>query len=150
SGTLAVESFLLRVGDTQVDETGEIHHLLAEALPSELEARLATAPDLLVRGSLDEARRRDHMAQHTAQHALSRALSDEGRAETVSARLGATSCTIDVSRPGLADADLHRAEDVVNAIVQSDVAVEAKMPTPEELSRLDLRKQPNVAKSSAG
>ena len=36
------------------------------------------------------------MVQHTAQHALSRALADAARADTVSARLGATSCTIDV------------------------------------------------------
>jgi alanyl-tRNA synthetase len=35
-------------------------------------------------GTLDVARRRDHMAQHTAQHALSRALVDVARAETVS------------------------------------------------------------------
>jgi alanyl-tRNA synthetase len=150
SGTLAVESFLLRVADTQIDEAGEIHHLLAEPLPADLETRLASSPDLLVRGSLDEARRRDHMAQHTAQHALSRALSDEARAETVSARLGATTCTIDVSRPGLADSDLHRAEDLVNAIVVSDVVVLASFPTPEELARMDLRKQPNVAKAAAG
>ena len=150
SGTLAVESFLLRVADTQIDDAGEIHHVLAEPLPAELGARLATAPDLLVRGSLDETRRRDHMAQHTAQHALSRALADEARAETISARLGATTCTIDVSRPGLADADLHRVEDLVNALVQSDVPVESKMPSAEELARLDLRKQPNAAKTGAG
>jgi alanyl-tRNA synthetase len=68
----------------------------------------------------------------------------------VSARLGATSCTIDVSRPGLADADLHRAEDLVNAIVMSDVAVHTSFPSAEELAKLDLRKQPNAEKSAAG
>jgi alanyl-tRNA synthetase len=150
TGTLAVESFLLRVADTRIDDAGEIHHVLAEPLPAEISARLAAGADILVRGSLDEARRRDHMAQHTAQHALSRALSDAARAETVSARLGATTCTIDVSRPGLADADLHRAEDLVNALVQSDVAVQALFPTAEELAKLELRKQPNEKKAQAG
>ena len=44
------------------------------------------------------ARRRDHMAQHTAQHMHSRALAEVARAETVSARLGATSCGVASTR----------------------------------------------------
>lgn len=147
SGTLAIESQLIRVQDTQIDPNGIIHHLLAEPLAAGLENRLGMA---VVRGSIDEARRRDHMAQHTAQHALSRALLDEAHAETVSARLGASTCTIDVNRSGLDERDLLRAEDLVNAVIQSDVAVEAKMPTPDELAKMDLRKTPNAEKSAAG
>ena len=151
AGRLAVGTHEVRIADTQV-ERGVIYHVVEGALDAGLADALASsaAHELAVRGSVDEARRRDHMVHHTAQHALSRALADAARASTVSARLGATSCTIDVARPGIADADLHRAEDLVNAVVMSDVAVIASFPSPEELAKLDLRKQPNAEKSAAG
>lgn len=151
AGTLALGSHLVRIADTQVED-GVIHHVLEGDLSPELAELLrgAGAVDLGIRGTVEESRRRDHMVQHTAQHALSRALADAARADTVSARLGATSCTIDVGRPGLSDADLHAAEDLVNAVVMSDVAVLTSFPTPEELATLTLRKQPNAEKSAAG
>jgi alanyl-tRNA synthetase len=150
-GTLALGTHVLRVADTQVED-GTIHHVLDGELPPDLAEALRSdaSSDLAVRGSVDEARRRDHMVQHTAQHALSRALANAARAGTVSARLGATSCTIDLDRPGLSDADLHRAEDLVNAVVMSDVPVLTSFPSPDELAKLDLRKQPNAEKSAAG
>jgi alanyl-tRNA synthetase len=128
--------------DTQIDEVGEIHHILAEALPTD--AHSAFGGHVLVRGSIDASRRRDHMRQHTAQHALSRALADIARAETVSARLGETSCTIDVSRGEIPDAELHCAEDLVNALVASDVPVRPLYPGRRELETMPLRKQPKV------
>jgi len=142
SGVLTIGSSTLKIADTSIDDAGTIHHVLAEAPPPSLAASLGK--DVAVRGSVDAERRRDHMAQHTAQHALSRALADVARAETVSARLGATSCTIDVARPGIADAELHRAEDLVNALIGSDVEVRALYPRPDELAKLPLRKQPKV------
>lgn len=144
TGTLAVGAALVRVVDTQVDADGTIHHLL-EGEPGEGLTRALEATDVVVRGRVDEARRRDHMAQHTAQHALSRALADEARAETVSARLGASSCTIDVAKAALTDLEVHRVEDVVNALVTSDVVVEALYPTPDELAAMPLRKRPTVS-----
>ena len=151
AGTLAVGKHQIRIADTQV-ESGVIHHVLEGELEAELAEVLrgSAAHELTVHGTVDEARRRDNMVQHTAQHALSRALANAARADTVSARLGATTCTIDVSRPGIADADLHRAEDLVNAIVMGDVAVVTSFPSAEELAKLDLRKQPNAEKSAAG
>jgi alanyl-tRNA synthetase len=152
-GTLTVGADVVRIADTQVED-GTIHHVLECELPPALAELLArgrsAAADLTVKGAVDEARRRDHMVQHTAQHALSRALADAVRADTVSARLGLASCTIDVGRPGLSDTDLHRAEDLVNAVVMSDVPVMTSFPSAEELSKLDLRKQPNVEKSARG
>ncbi|CAN5914693.1 DHHA1 domain-containing protein [soil metagenome] len=150
-GTLAIGDHRVPIADTQVDG-GVIHHVLGAPLPAELAELLAGAAtsSLEVRGAVDEARRRDHMVQHTAQHALSRALADAARADTVSARLGLGSCTIDVSKPGIADADLHRAEDLANAVVMGDVAVLTTFPTPEELATLALRKAPNAEKSAAG
>jgi alanyl-tRNA synthetase len=151
AGTLTLGHQLIRIADTQIED-GAIHHVVEGDLSSELVETLrgASAADVPVRGAIDEVRRRDHMVQHTAQHALSRALTDAARADTVSARLGATSCTIDVSRPGLADADLHRAEDLVNGVVMNDVAVLTSFPSPDELAKLDLRKQPNAEKSATG
>jgi alanyl-tRNA synthetase len=132
----------LEVVDTQIDQRGTIHHVLASAPPAE--TRAALDGDLFVRGSIDASRRRDHMSQHTAQHALSRALEDVARAETISARLGASACTIDVSRPSIPDAELHCAEDLVNALVASDVPIRTLYPEPDRLGQLPLRKQPKV------
>ncbi|MBX3185463.1 MAG: alanyl-tRNA editing protein [Labilithrix sp.] len=152
AGTLAIGEVELSVVDTQIDGDGAIHHVLGAPLQGELAARFreGAAAALPVRGSLDRARRRDHMAQHTAQHALSRALADRAKADTVSARLGASLCTIDVNRPGIANQDLHQAEDLVNAIVMDDVAVTTSFPSAEELATLSLRKQPNAEKSAKG
>ncbi len=143
-GQLADRGVLLREGaaevpiaDVQIDDQGVIHHLLGEgAAPVEGE----------VQGKIDLDRRRDHMAQHTAQHMLSRALLDLARAPTVSARLGAGSCTIDVEVPNVNEADLARTEDLVNAVVRDDVVVRQLFPTDEELGKLDLRRAPKVSK----
>ena len=65
-----------------------------------------------------------------------------------SARLGATSCTIDVQRPGIPDAELHRAEDLVNDLIAANVEVRALYPSAEELPTLKLRKQPKVTEGT--
>jgi alanyl-tRNA synthetase len=122
--------------DTQIDDAGIIHHIVERAI---------TNDDEPVTGTIDVARRRDHMAQHTAQHMLSRALLDEAKAATVSARLGASSCTIDVDRDAISDTYLHRAEDLVNDVIRSDVAVRSLFPTAEELAAMDLRRAPKVS-----
>jgi alanyl-tRNA synthetase len=132
TGTLTIDGKELAVIDTQIDNAGVIHHLV--------EAPIAGAAS----GAIDVVRRRDHMAQHTAQHALSRALADIAKADTVSARLGTTTCTIDVQRPGIPDGELHRAEDLVNDLIAADVEVRALYPTADELPSLKLRKQPKV------
>ncbi len=98
-----------------------------------------------VRGEIDATHRRDSMADHTAQHMLSRALLDVARAETVSARLGASTSTIDVNVSMISDADLARAEDLVNAVVRDDARVLASFPTPAELAKMPLRRPPKVA-----
>lgn len=136
-GELRVGEATVKVTDTQIDDAGTIHHIVEREVPA--------GEDVAVAGSIDVARRRDHMAQHTAQHMLSRALLDEAKAATVSARLGATSCTIDVDRDAIADVYLHRAEDLVNDVIRSDVNVRALFPTAEELAKMDLRRAPKVS-----
>lgn len=137
TGTLIFQGRSLRVQDTQIE--GEtIVHLL--------EAPLAEPISGSVQGTIDVARRRDHMAHHTAQHMLSRALLDEAHARTVSARLGSSTCTIDVERSAIPESELLRAEDLVNDVIQSDVVVRAFFPTEQELETLDLRRAPKVDK----
>ncbi len=138
TGELVVAGRTLRVEDVQVDDAGEVHHLVDASLDDlELDASPA-------RGAIDATRRKDHMAQHTGQHALSRALVDVARADTVSSRLGASSCTIDVEG-ALSERDVARAEDLVNSVVTGDVPVRQLFPTAEELARMPLRRPPKVA-----
>ncbi|HBQ10703.1 MAG TPA: alanyl-tRNA editing protein [Myxococcales bacterium] len=120
------------VDDVQVDGEGRVHHLVKE--PLEVGAT--------VRGRVDGARRRENMALHTGQHALSRALLDELGAVTVSSRLGATACTIDVDLRDLSLAQLKPVEDRVNALIDEDRPVRQLFPDDAELERLSLRKPP--------
>ncbi|MEI8258366.1 MAG: alanyl-tRNA editing protein [Deltaproteobacteria bacterium] len=128
----------LRLLDVQVDDDGVVHHVADGALP---------AVGTEVHSDVDVPRRRLHRALHTGQHMLSRALIDEARAETVSSRLGETSCTIDVDRDSLDEAAVARAEDLVNAIIDADVAVRAFFPTADELRALPLRRAPKVTEN---
>jgi alanyl-tRNA synthetase len=137
TGVLSIGGRELRVKDTQIED-GTIMHVLDHPLEQPITGA--------AKGRIDVERRRDHMAHHTAQHMLSRALLDEARAKTVSARLGATECTIDVERATVPEADLARAEDVVNDAIRRDVVVRAFFPTDEELETLDLRRAPKVDK----
>ncbi len=139
TGELTIAGKSLHVGDVQIDDAGVIHHLVT-AMP---EGEISGA----VHGRIDAARRRDHMAQHTAQHMLSRALVDVARAETVSARLGAASCTIDLNLSEVSDAALGNIEDLVNAVVRDDVGVRALYPSAEELLAMKLRRTPKVTEN---
>jgi alanyl-tRNA synthetase len=142
-GTLRIAGRTLAIDDVQVDDDGVIHHLGPEV--GSLGA--AAGGDRLggARGEIDAARRRDFMAQHTAQHALSRGLLDAAGAATVSSRLGATLCTIDVDRADVHERDIARAEELVNAVVLDDVPVRTLFPTAEELATMDLRRAPKVS-----
>ena len=137
-GTLAADGHVFAVDDVQIDDAGDIHHLVVGAGPA------AILGNFVVTGTIDRERRRDHMAQHTAQHALSRALEDVARANTVSARLGARACTLDLDVDAVSDADLARAEDAVNAMILDDVEVRALFPSEAELRAMDLRRAPKV------
>lgn len=137
-GMLAFGGIQASVLDVQVDDSGVVHHRLV------LEAAALPTPGTTVEGRVDMARRRVHMALHTGQHMLSRALLDEAEAPTVSARLGETSCTIDLDVPALDERAASRAEDIVNAVIDDDRAIRAFFPTEEELAGLKLRRAPKV------
>jgi alanyl-tRNA synthetase len=127
----------LVVRDVQIDDDGVVHHLV-EAIPEGLVGKSVML-------SVDGARRRDHMSQHTGQHVLSRALLEVAKAETVSARLGAETSTIDVSVAALDERAIARAEDIVNELVLGDQIVRSHFPTPEELAAMPLRRAPKVS-----
>jgi alanyl-tRNA synthetase len=127
----------LALRDVQIDDDGQVHHLLEGDLP-------LPAIGAEIEGRIDAARRRLHMALHTGQHLLSRALADVAHAGTVSSRLGETTCTIDVDRELLDEPLVAKAEDLVNAIIDDDVVVRAYFPSAEELATLPLRRAPKV------
>jgi alanyl-tRNA synthetase len=126
----------LAVVDTQALDDGTIVHVLAEPAPVTVGAS--------IRGELDWARRRQHMAQHTAQHLLSGTLLDRARAATASARLGESALTIDVARDRIPEAELAAAEELANDLVDDDLAIRAWFPEPGELAALPLRRDPKV------
>ncbi len=121
--------------DTQETDDGTIVHVIAGEPP---------AVGTRVTGELDWLRRRQHMAQHTAQHLLSGALLDRAQAPTVSARLGESALTIDVARDRIPEGELAGAEDLANDVVDDDLAIRAWFPSPDELARMKLRRDPKV------
>jgi len=125
----------LSVLDVQADAEGRVHHALDGLLPKVGE---------VVAGSVDGARRRAFMALHTGQHIFSRALVDAAKAETVSSRLGETSCTVDVDRTALSDAALARALELTHAVIDDDLPVRAWFPDAAELASLPLRRKAKV------
>ncbi|HWX54297.1 MAG TPA: alanyl-tRNA editing protein, partial [Verrucomicrobiae bacterium] len=72
--------------DVADEEGGRIFHFTAQPV----------AAGTAVHGSIDAARRRDHMQQHTGQHVLSAAFVRLFDIPTVSFHMGAESCTIDL------------------------------------------------------
>ena len=135
-GTIDAGQLAMRVVDVQVDEQGVVHHIVEDGL--------LPAPGETVRGQVERARRRAHMALHTGQHMLSRALLDEARAQTVSARLGESACTIDVDVAHVDERAVARAEQIVNDAIDADLRIRAYFPAPDELASLDLRRAPKV------
>lgn len=104
----------------------------------------AEAPGETAECEIDWPRRFDHMQTHTGQHVLSQAFVRTARAETISFHLGADGVSIDLAVPKLAPADLDRAEDLANEIVQRNVEVRAWFPAEDELSTLPLRRDPKI------
>lgn len=127
----------LAVSDVQVDDDGLVHHVVEGPLP---------AVGASVQGTIDWARRRVFMALHTGQHMLSRALVDVAGLETVSSRLGETTCTIDVDGSG-SEAKVAEAESLTNGIIDDDVPVRAWFPAAEELATLPLRRKSKVSEN---
>ncbi len=95
-------------------------------------------------GTVDWARRFDHMQQHTGQHILSAAFWELFHAETVGFHMGETETTIDLDKKSLSASQVAEAERLANQIVMEDRTVSARFLKPGEEALLALRKEPKV------
>ena len=95
-----------------------------------------------VHGTIDWARRFDHMQQHTGQHVLSAAFDRLLHVRTVSFHLGAASATIDLARE-VSAAEIARAEAEANRIVWEDRVVTIRFAEAADAAALALRKETN-------
>lgn len=127
-GTLGPASVVEVVDD---EETGDVLHVLDRPL-----ARGAG-----VAGTIDPARRLDHMQQHTGQHILSAAFEKLHQARTISFHLGAEASTIDLEREVEASG-VAQAERLANDVVWDDRPVGIRYVTEDEAALLPLRKEP--------
>jgi alanyl-tRNA synthetase len=112
-------------------EDGSIIHVVDRALE-------VGAP---VSGTIDWARRFDHMQQHTGQHVLSAAFDRLLKARTESFHLGAVTSTIDLGVE-VSPAEIAAAEQEANRVVWDDRPVAIRFATAEEAAALPLRKDP--------
>jgi alanyl-tRNA synthetase len=94
---------------------------------------------------IDWARRFDHMQQHSGQHILSAAFEQLLDADTIGFHLGAESSTIDLNIDGLTADELTQVEELANGAIFADRPIEATILSPDEASKLEMRKPPAVS-----
>src|SRR5882724_933760 len=131
-GTLAADGKQIAITEVADDEDGRILHFASEPL----------AIGTQVHGSVDAARRRDHVQQHTGQHVLSAAFIRLFNMPTVSFHMGEESCTIDLETSGLSPTQAQKAELMANEVIAEDRPVSIRFVPLEEARQLGLRKLP--------
>lgn len=94
----------------------------------------------VVSGTIDWARRFDHMQQHTGQHVLSAAFDRLFGVRTESFHMGAAASSIDLARE-VSATELAQAEDEANRIVWEDRLVHIRFASAEEAAAMPLRKE---------
>ena len=101
----------------------------------------APVPAGPVHGTIDWARRLDHMQQHTGQHLLSAAFIELFQFPTISFHLGKEASTIDLDAPAVVPRHLEEAERRVNEVIFEDRIVAVRFGTAEELAEAGIRKK---------
>ena len=91
-----------------------------------------------VTGSIDWARRFDHMQQHSGEHILSCILCHNYHCDNVGFHLGADTVTIDYNTD-ISWEEALAAEYQANQVIWADAPVEITYPSPAELEQLDYR-----------
>jgi alanyl-tRNA synthetase len=127
-----------RVVEVIDDDDGMIAHVI-EGASGQAGAR--PAPGQRVHGTIDWARRFDHMQQHTGQHVLSAAFNKLFAIRTVSFHLGAEVSTIDLART-VSAAEMDASEREANRIVWENRSVTIRFADADEAAKLPLRKEP--------
>ena len=136
TGWLEVNGAMFPVVEVAEQDERVLHYL--GALPEGL------APGVRVRGSVDLARRRDHIQQHSGQHVLSAAFMRLLDMPTVSFHMGDEVCTIDLETKLATAEQIAQAEDLANQVVMEDRPVQIRFVGLEEARGLGLRKLPPV------
>jgi len=131
-GLLVSEGKQIAVTDVTDEENGRILHFAAEPL----------AAGVAVHGTIDLARRLDHIQQHSGQHVLSAAFIQLFNMPTVSFHMGEESCTIDLETSGLTAVQAEKAELLANQVIAEDRPVSIRFVPLEEARQLGLRKLP--------
>lgn len=102
-----------------------------------------------VHGSIDWARRFDHMQQHAGDHMIAGALHRLMGGVTIGLHVGDEISTIDVYMPEgatrISEDAIRRIEIDVNEHIQRDVPIRCWFPDEAELPTLPLRKKPTVS-----
>ena len=124
-----------RLGSIDVVDTVDVEGSIVHVVSTPLEEGTP------VRGEIDWVRRFDHMQQHTGQHVLSASFVRLFDNQTVGFHMGADVSSIDLQRE-MSAADVERAVDDANAVVWANRPVSIRFVSPEEASRLRLRKEP--------
>jgi len=94
-----------------------------------------------VQGSIDWARRFDHMQQHTGQHLLSAMFQERYGLPTVSFHLGSDLCTVDLRGPEPILDVREGAQRAANQVVFEDRPVTVRYGTPNQLAQVGVRKE---------
>lgn len=131
-GLLVSEEKQIAVTDVVDEEDGRILHFAAEPL----------AAGVAVHGTIDSARRLDHIQQHSGQHVLSAAFIQLFNMPTVSFHMGEESCTIDLETNALTTTQAEKAELLANQVIAEDRPVSIRFVPLEEARQLGLRKLP--------
>jgi alanyl-tRNA synthetase len=135
TGWLENSDAKFRVTEVADSEDGHVVHYL-EAPVKDVQSGTR------VRGTIDAARRRDHMQQHSAQHVLSAAFVRLFNLPTVSFHMADDYCSIDLDTPSLTEEQIESAERLANEIVLENRPVDVRYVTRDEALSLGLRKLP--------
>ena len=126
------------VRDVQKRDDTVVHLLEAgaEALPGVGDS---------VRGELDWEHRFDYMQQHTGQHIISASMIHVGGYNTVAVHQGERYTTVECDTADIPDRDLQGIEELANATVGRNLAVQAFSASDAEIPDLGLRRAPKVS-----
>jgi alanyl-tRNA synthetase len=131
-GVLIADGQRVAITEVADEEDGRILHFASAPLVAGTQ----------VHGSVDAARRLDHVQQHSGQHVLSAAFIRLFNMPTVSFHMGEESCTIDLETSGLTASQAQKAELLANEVIAEDRPVGIRFVPLEEARQLGLRKLP--------